>query len=205
MANVAVNDLFLVTFRGTLYNQAILNTFGFRIISSTVPPSYETFSSELSTALQAVGALKDKFLLCSPADYTLQQLWIQRVYPVRMYKRIFVVNAPGALASDAGTTNLAAVITRRGELANRHNVSTLHVCIPATLGNVIDGGFTAGLKTALDNLALEMLPNYVLPGGPTEIEPVILQAPLGFAAKIIQTTVQTTPRVMRRRTIGVGE
>jgi len=209
MAIPSVGQKYLITFVGELCNQKVLNTFWYSLedvgAAASVNAVYDIIQAQLAIAT----LLADDFRGACPENYTHQQTWIQAIKPDRIMKRIVNVNLDGTFASTAATANLAAVIERRAEIADRKSVSTLHVPLPEPVDVGVSGIITvAAYKTRLETLATEMLQNITSGGGaPTVLKPVVFNpkpaAPPGNRF-VIQTTVQDTVRVMRRRTVGLG-
>lgn len=202
---VAVGDIWFVGFRGKWHNQKTLSTFTYRTDNVNPPATESAFAVELVTAITAAGKLKDKFLACCPPQYTLDEIWVQKVSPSRYFKHIAGLFAAGTHGSTSNMTVVAAVITRRGALGQRNNIGSLHVPAPNKDANIADGHFGGAYIATLNALGAEMLVNYNLAtlGG---IHPILWHG--GTAGNfdiLVQCTAQSPARVMRRRTVGVGE
>lgn len=201
----AIGDVMLLSFSGSWHGQRVLNTFYYAITGIVGAPTNAAFQAAFDTAISAGGNLQAKFLACCPVSYTLTERWIQTVAPLRLVKTINASGSPGSSAAPSTTANLAAVITRKGGVANRHNIGSLHV----PYGNA-DFGMANGIiggvqKVAMDALAAQMT-QVVTVGGLGTVTPVLWFKPsILNVAPIIQANTQTTVRVMRRRTVGVGK
>lgn len=208
---LAVDDIFLVTFKGECANQTILNTFYYRIDelgTAPLPTDYQA-QTILADALTAGGAdiLQTPFINCMPQNYTLSEVWVQKVFPARYRKYVEAEAAEGTIAADALATNLAAVVSRFGIQANRHNIGSLHVGpIPTGSTWQVDGQITSTYKALLITLGSAMLEVVDLLGSNK-----IKWVPVLFAATgtpvhndIVTTVAQDTVRTMRRRTVGLG-
>lgn len=206
MPIVTAGDVIQVNLNGTLDGQKILNTFfyGASVVSGI--PSTHTFAAAVNSTLGAAGALFSKFLQCCPAAYTLVSVDIQDVAPVRYVKDTFTNGTGGTSTLDASTANLAATITRRGDLAKRTNIGSLHIPYP-NLDPGVSGGFVSAAMTSnLNALAAQMVLNFVLAGGVGTIVPVLWKRPLATSVvNITQAIPRETLRTMRRRTVGVGK
>lgn len=208
---LAVDDIFLVTFKGECANQTILNTFYYRIDELGTAPLPTDLQAEsiLADALTAGGAdvLQTLFLACLPQNYTLSEVWVQKVFPARYRKHVEAEAAEGTIAADALATNLAAVISRFGIEANRHNIGSVHIGpIPTGATWQVDGQVTSTYKAALIAFGGAMLEEIDLLGSNKIKWVPTLFAAVGTPVHAdIQTTVaQDTVRVMRRRTVGLG-
>jgi hypothetical protein len=209
MAIPAVNQKYLLTFVGRLNGQTVLNTFWYDLFTVGPAASVEAVYDVIDAQVFAGGGLQQKFLAVCPDNYTLEQKWIQLIWPTRIMKRVLASNTAGTWLNGADTPNLASVITRRAEIADKHSVSTLHIPLPDPAVILTEGVITnAPYLAALQALAAEMKDDLVGPGAPaTTLRPVIFnpaqEAPPS-TRYIVQTVVNTTSRVMRRRTVGLG-
>lgn len=207
MAAAAVGDRILVTFKGSLLAQIVMNTFVYRITSITGTPNQHDVFDALDTKLKSANNLVPKFMLAVTHDYGLDQIWYQTIAPGRFAK--YPVTAVGLIGSFTGeslTANLAGVITRRGDLGNRHNISTLHVPIGTDDNACEEGELTVDLKGALDVLAVQMNSSITLSSPTVGLEPVINNGPnAADYSPITNCFTSSGIRVMRRRTLRVGK
>jgi len=203
---LAVGDRVMVTFRGTLAQQHILSTFWYGVSAITGVVNQTDAFTALRASLVAGGGLRPDYLACCPTNYTLDYIWIQNIRPTRWGKFTFGDNSPGTWAADAPTANTSGVITRRGDLAIRKAVSTLHVPISSTADVMADGLLTPAFKTPMTALAVEVIKSITTAGTVVTYFPVIDNGPGGADFQVITSAfVQETARVMRRRTVGLGE
>lgn len=202
-----IGDIYQVTFRSTLFNQMILNTFLYRLESTAGLTSVFSIYNDLDNYVEGAGSLKPTFLAVTPTNMTLNQIWIQRIYNGRVRKSVYGVGLPGSAGAAANTANQAASIERRGDLANKHNVGRLQVVIPSGSTWQDSGEVTSAGLTALVDLADAM--TSTLTGGPgTTIFTPVLARKTGLTYSFDYITVATpqlTVRTMRRRTVGVGK
>jgi len=205
MANMVAGSDILITFYGELVNQKIINTFHYRVTGVPAPLTSQLTAVEaLHTALLASNKLKAKFLAVMPGNYTMLEMWIQVLLPVRTTKFTFVEGTNGLSGEPAATANLAASITRRTEFSGRRQVGKLQLTSPTTTQWVDDGVLSTDAKTAYGGLAVEMLALYNA-GGYT-YTPVIGPGVDGQGnfRQIVSATVQPNVRTMHRRTVGLG-
>lgn len=206
MATLAAADKVMLTFVGTLCGQRVLNTFPLVVTAITGAPTVADSFDALLAKITAINELKAKFLACCPSNYTLIYIWIQKVYPVRIRKLIYSGAGIGTWDSAANTPNMAGVITRYGEIANRHGIGSLHVPISQGSDTVVDGYLTDDIKTPLSALSLK-IEGFVSTAAPAvTYGHSLFPTPVsGLPVPVVDTAVQITARVMRRRTVGVGE
>jgi len=205
MANLTANSKVLVTFVGTIDQQILMNTFVYHLGTVTGTVTVGGFYASLDTLLSAAGGLVQKFLACCPQNYELAYVRYQIIAPIRYAASTVVKNLPGQIAHDATMPNVNAVILRRGELANRQNVSTLHVPAPNDLTSIDNGLITAVYTVILQDLADEVLVGISTNAGAVVGEPVIFNrdAPTQVT-RIVEARPEPTARVMTRRTVGRG-
>jgi hypothetical protein len=207
MSTVIAGDNVLVTFNGEVSGQRIMSTFGYVISSVTGSFDDSALAIAFQSAIAAAGKLEDAYLACCPSNYTRGLMWWQIIRPGRVIQRKLTMTSVGNNSGEiADTPNVAAVLLRRGDTANRKNISTLHVPSPTT-SNWIDGGkWTVQALNALNPLCTEVGRVYSLTGGTTcTLSPSILNGPLSSnVTPITAVSVMETVRVMRRRTVGLG-
>lgn len=210
MAAPAVGQFYLVTIEGRLANQTTLSTFWYRLAVLGNESNVEQVYSDMNDVIQDADGLADLFARCCPDDWVSPRVWIQCIAPTRLASHKFVNGDVGGDLT-AFTANTDAVILRRGEVANRRNVSTLHVPIAVNDTNCDDGVLlVTGVKPKLLELAAQMLVPIALPGiVPGRMDPVVYnpkpKPPLVPShALIVSTVVEDTVRVMTRRTVGRG-
>lgn len=204
----AVGSNVLVTFEGRLAGQITLSTFWYNIASLGSAANLSQFYNDVNDQVQDADGLADKFALCCPADWAFLRVWVQVIYPIR-YAAAKFVNGDIGGDGEALAANHAAVILRRGDLANRKNVSTLHVPLAVVAENVEDGILKpGGVKVKLVDLAVALLQPISLAGStPGRMDPIVTNPRNGTPpteALLTQAAVMDTARVMRRRTVGLG-
>ena len=199
-----VADRLIVTYVGDLLNQRIMSTFWYGISSLIGVPTLGDVMDELRAKLITANNLRDDYLSCCPPQYTLNETWVQFVRPTRYVKKVYVDAQAGTFAGDAHTANIAAVIERRGVTASRKSVSTLHVPCPTANSAITGGSITAGYATPLADLATQVATQVTTATGYV-LDPVIDNGVGGTNFTAIGLAFpQTTVRVMRRRTVGLG-
>jgi len=203
---IAPDDQVLVTINSTYFGQRIMATFGY---AATVVTGVITEDAGVDSLLNFFcgGAdVAERYYDCCSESVIGGPIWGQLIRPVRFAKRTHAAFGDGTLtpASDQ-VSNVAAVITRRGNLATRSNISSLHVPAPADLDYIQSGVITNAYKVFLDLLGTQMRAAITASGGDVVWAPAIINGPPGGGwTRIVQTETQLTSRVMRRRTVGLG-
>lgn len=198
-------DNILVTLRGSFNNQAIINTFYYRVTvaPTTKLPQFDVFE-DLLDLFNAPGNLIAKFVEIPPGQYTLDQVWMQVVFPGRYVAYKFNAGIQGAGEDVGRTPNLAGVITRRTDKAGRNQVGSLHIPVGQGDNSVDNGLITGTTLSAMNALALVLKNSYTVSG--YTFRPVLTPFNNGDgSAKWIDSAfTQDTARVMRRRTLRLG-
>lgn len=214
MPDMAVDDIVQVTMRNTLFNQRLLNTFHYRVSLVNAPVSYENAIVGLDGQIRITNGLMDKYLACLQDDVTLDEIWYQKVSPVRLYVQKKPVGSVGDRVGASNTANLAGFIERRTATATKRSIGGVHIPVAAGAGSTVAGILTAGMKAVLDQLAGQMLSAFTTNTGFIGWTPVLFgpfrpakgdkPAVPEHYEDLIATEAYTTTRVMRRRTVGVG-
>jgi hypothetical protein len=206
MPSLAVGDVCLVTYRGSLNSQRILNTFVYGVQAFTGTPDQSLALDALVAKLNTTGNLTDKYLNCVPADYTLAQIWAQVIRPLRWAKHIYPQGTAGNGGNASVTSNLAMSITRRGARGRRKDVSSLHVPVSGDVSEVNGGFLQTGILISGNALALQLRTLVATTTPAVDWVPVIFNGPTFIdVTPITAAFAQDTVRVMRRRTVGLGE
>lgn len=206
MAKMYVGDRIDVIFNGSMLGQRCMSKFCYGVEEMTGNPEQKAAFEALHLDFLIDGHLIQKFLKCTPPDYVMFDVWYQVIAPARwaLYRKP-ALGLIGSFAGAAYTSNIAGVITRRGDLGNRKNVSSLHVPIGTSAQEIGDGYIGQGLSAALQNLAVEIVKPINTTGAVMKLYPVINNGDAANAyTTIIDAFVQPEARTMRRRTVNKG-
>jgi len=205
MAILSVGDIVMVSIVGSLNNQRTMNTFPYRVSAVTGTPTIQSAANALKNSLTAGGGLVPAYIGCTPSNMLINDLWIQVIRPARFRKEVFAINSAGDSGIAANTSNVAATISRQGELALRRAQGCIHVPLGTTSDAFEDGVLTPSQKALLDTLASKMNLNIITTGTVVTYIPLIGLPPFGNpTVDTYATGTQTTVRVVRRRTVGLG-
>jgi len=213
MPDAALNDVWQVSFRGVYNAQRIILTQTYQVTQITPPITDGNAALVLLNAVRAgVGGfdlIESAYLACMPAEYELQVIRAQNVKPNRRVYHEVIRTQPGTHAEVADTGNLAAVVTMRTDFAGRSQVSNRHIGpIPSTGTVQTLGALTGAYKTLLSTLATALLQSWseaipTITFTPCILHPTDIVPP--NVDKITSAIVGETVRVMRRRTLRIGE
>jgi len=207
MAAAAAGQVYLVTLKGTLCGQTILNTFHYVIENMPAGGvSVDGVYTALETHFEAPGSLIDLFVDCCPTNYQLVEMWIQCVGPTQRYvKFVSLQGIAGQFPAVADQANVAAVITRTTEKSGRSQVSSLHIPIGGNSDWMTDGVLNVDPINTMQ-LLCDDIPTQIGTAPALTLDPVIYHGPVPAPVPddIIKAVPRTTARVMRRRTVGLG-
>jgi hypothetical protein len=203
----AVGQVYLVTTNGLAFGQMVLNTFYYQVSIVGSETDIRTLASNMFAKLTGAGSLTNGIFGCTPPQYQMVELWIQNVFPIRYRKFVNPMTTPGAFPQNASTANLATTITRFGDQANKHNRGSLHLLAPNLDPGTTAGDISGALATAASTLALRLNAS-ITTTGLTVLIPGLWPKKATAAQQFVPVTgsiVESTVRVMRRRTVGVGK
>lgn len=205
---ITANALVQVSLIGTCFGQRIILTHVYK--NQLASPVLNDYTTDLNEILDQVGVggvddLVTPYLALMPQQYTLQRIRAQAIKPVRSVAIERNIVAGSGTHPDAATVaNDAAVLTFRTQLAGRNQVSNKHI------GPVPDGVSDQGLiipayRTLMGTLGTRMLSPVVPVGWASSLLAVVPHIASGTGTEMYSFIAQDTSRVMRRRTVRVGE
>lgn len=205
MAGLNVGEIVSVTYWGTLFAQRVMNVLHYRVSISSTDPSYVGAAAKLAGAMYSgVQSPGLPMLDAQGPEYQLDEVRVQRLSPAR--ERYVSSNAglPGTYAGACTSPNVTAVLIKKSASVSRHGLGTFHLPgIPAA-------GYAAGYLTAPYQIKMNAIgARLVNPVQPVlealVVNPVIWTPADGLVYyPITGTTLVTTLRIMRRRTVGLG-
>jgi hypothetical protein len=195
----------LVTLVGNMFGQTIMTTYRYVVISSIGSPTLNDSFAALHARLDAASELFATYAACTPPQYIAQEAWYQRVSTNRTRKVVFGVNRTGSNPSTAYTANVAAVISRHGDRAQRSDNGRVHVPIGTDSTALINGNVTGQLFAKLIAHGAKIATEYITVDPEATFAPVLYPSEGGGTiVPIVGTVARTQARVMRRRTLGYG-
>lgn len=192
-----------VSIVGELFGQRTLSVFHYKYTSGVNLADGKPVMDLLAAILNDAGELVDEYANVVSNSLLIRQLVIQKIHPAPRIRRYVYTPAfgIGQVQSPAMTPNVAVAITKTADEATRHGVGTLH--LPAVpFAAYDDGEIAAASIPAYDNL-LSVLKSPLDTG--LWVPVLFNKANPAASLEITETTLQTTLRTMRRRTVGVGQ
>ena len=194
-----------VTFEGLLFQQQVMTSFHYQLTGATAPLDGGTLIGEMITKINtATTGLYDNWRNCIAADVVNVRQYFQWITPTRYaYTENVPAVAHGAMEEDCLTPNLAYVVTRRGELATRSNISNLH--LPGVVNVGGNGGYVSDpLLSLLTEFGFAACQQLSMSSGATMLPVAFHRANSAISAVMTRAYPQLTLREMRRRTVGLG-
>lgn len=205
---IAAGNIAQVTIECQCEGQTLLNVLHYRAKIGLPTEDYflsmshleeaiaEGSGSGIVPAMTPLVGLNVQFVACT----------VQRIAPARSPLLRVNIDTPGGSGAGCDAINVAAVITKRGEVPGRGKSGTFH------LGGLARDTYLHGVMTEaslefLATLADKLNDEQVASGTTFVWEPVIFNPggeSIGSAQLIVFCGASRTLRVMRRRTIGYG-
>jgi len=206
----AVGEMWGMRVRGTCHGQRILLTHHYILTDIIGSPDYDVVSAQfLNHLANDVGGsdlIETKLLACMPADYVLDAFEVQLIRPIRLAYTRKNRGTEGMHDETTETANQAAAITLKSAFAGRWAQCTKHIGpIPQGPTTQVNGLLANAYKVKLETLGAALLTPLVT--GLFTMSPCI-KHPVGVHlgnTPLLTQTIQTEIRVMRRRTVRVGE
>lgn len=195
-----------VIFWSRLAGQRVMNTFQYKMTS--IPPLDHDYRAELELVAQFIqgtnGILED-YLPMLPTDMIVDRLTIQPVWPIRQRYMAWTIGQNGTSTfTSANTANQAVSIKRTSETVGPRGVGRIQVPVPRTA--VVNGLIDASYITTEAQAMADKMLDPMVTSTPITWEPCLFSVVGGVAGTglLIGSEVETTARVMRRRTVGLG-
>lgn len=203
---IAVGDVFQVRCNYLYASQRYMNVLHYIVDDPGTSP---TLGDQTLTDLLSAWRADNETQLtdCLATNCTFSYVEIQKIYPIRYRAIRQMVTAAGTSAGGAAATgNLGSTITMRVDIARRNAGGSVHLpCVP-------DAYVAAGMLDALQLNNNESYASSLISGllGPitnaqatyaiasVRTDPITIEPATAYVA-------QPEARVMRRRTIGVGQ
>ena len=202
------NDKVQVSFRSVYQAQRILMVTNWVVnvgnVGTTIIQDLTAIGAEFGSVV--AGKMGDRYRDCLGTDVAIEVCRVQQIRPVRSVYIDTTMNNSGTGAGIAGTGNIASILEMASASAGRSQHSNLHIG-PIPQVNVVAGGVVPAQVTVLNTLGTFLLGTKVIGIGPLSLDPVVLHPP-GVVPSFDLFSVKRVPltaRVMRRRTVGVGE
>lgn len=208
MPNLQNNDLLQYTVRYRCAEQVMMNTAYYLYTDSLAGnDDYIVTANAWLTAKEVAGGFIEDLKDLLNTQTTIIDHRVQLISPTRLVPVISTLNALGESVGTSMPTNVAATFTRRTNFATRKGIGSWHQPAQTVTDLLNPGRFTDTYLNALYSLLNEHIQGTFSPGASFGTLKNVLWSratPLSFL-EIRSYDIQATPRVMRRRTVGVGQ
>lgn len=201
-----VGAIFLSTMRYQHCGQILRNQFHWRLEGNTNSRNIDVVCAALDTEMNKVGGIFKSMQVLRDGNCTLLDTAHQMISPARYAGVGFTKNVAGdEVTVGIDVTQIAAVLTRRSVQATRRGVSSLHIPL-AVSDNHIDFGVLSNTALAQVGVIGNAILNTGSLGDGMSVRPVIYHRNFTPEFYYIETfIVQPQVRIVRRRTVGLGE
>jgi len=202
----AVGSIFLSTMRYQCGGQILRNQFHWRLEGNTNSRNINVVCDALDVEMNKTAGIFKKMAVFRESSCTLLDTAHQHISPSRYAGIGYVKNIGGDVVSvGIQVTQLAAVLTRRSVVATRRGVSSLHMPLAADPITIDTGVVSAATLTAMGEVGNAILGTGNIGDG-MSVRPIIYHRAATPLYDYIETfIVQPQVRIVRRRTVGLGE
>jgi len=202
---LAVGDVVALTYGATYASQQIRYNLHYQVTvaGSSTSPELDLQAMADNFAAPGTNTLTAALQACHTDDFNFDFVSAQRVSPNRTIRLVKLASFPGTIATAGLPPNVAITITKRTLTAGRRGIGSLHLTgvDPAVvaLGEIVTLTTYAALLPLLTaGRSVGAVTMSVDPGlfNPTR--------PPTYFSRLFDAAIQTTTRVMRRRTVRVG-
>jgi len=198
------NSIVQLTFEGRHDGQQTLTTMSYQYVDDATVIDAKPVLQAFGNVALGAGHVWEKYLQCLSVDVGDLLPYVQLIGPPRYaYIAATIVPENGLLTGPCLPANTAQVVTRRGDIADRRNISTLH--LPGVPVAAVENSFLLPAQQALlQSFVDQSCQAIVTPTGQLFVPVAYRRSDPAFSRKVTEGFVQNTVRVVRRRTVGVG-
>ena len=201
-----VGAIYLTSLRYQWAGQILRNQFHWRLETNSNTRTIEQVYDALQAKLAAANELYAKLKANRAVECVLLDAAHQQISPSRFAGKGYTMTQAGDRAEDnMSITQIAAVLTRRSVVATRRGVSSLHMPVAVNTLVIDNGVLSAVTQTDIGAVGNAILNTGSLGDG-MSVRPVIYHRNAVPVFDYIETfIVQPQVRIVRRRTVGLGE
>jgi len=203
---IVVGDIAQVIINSKVNGQTCLNVLHYKCELMDPALTYAEAMDQLMTKVGGPSPSVVSYMsLAMASNCQVESIRAQRVSPLRDIYIAQAIGLPGVLAVPANLPNVAGVITKQTEKAGRGRQGSFHLAgMPPA--DFVDGSLTVPAVNRLQTIADQLQAN-VLVGATVKWVPGTISPQAALAERfhpLFECFPQTTARVMRRRTVGLG-
>lgn len=196
---MAISDIYQLTIVGQLHGQTILNVLHYQQSGGSALNT----SQELVTEWRAF--CEAHWLACCSNEYKIVGYICQRIrpLPVMAAYESGALNLSGTVAQNSLPTSMAAVLTKRTDIAGRSYRGRIYMAgVPATYED--DSEITGAASNVYGAVATDLVGPMTDPANNTWAH-VLWRRKVGQSQPITSVVVRATLRNQRRRQVGRGQ
>lgn len=204
MYSVAGKATLQIVFRGFLDGQEVITTMSYNRRAATPHADGGALLTNYLNKVIEAGEVFGKYIAAISSGVTDIGVFGQWTDPTRYaYKYANNAVTAGAIAGACMPSNVAACVTRRGDLAVRSNISNLH--LPGLpVAAVTDSIISPAHMVLLLDFANQSLAPLIEDDGDIADPVAYHRAEPDVSAVLVDAYAHNISRVQRRRTVGVG-
>ena len=204
------DDIFAIYYDSRYLGQQVITTMYYRVVTpATAGADLTATYTALDGWVETLGGMDSVYAGMFTASYNNIKRVIQKIYPTRWLRRVNDSNdVAGTRATTEGAPppNVAAAVTFQSLGVGRHGRGTKHIVATKpsdTINGVLVGAFADAIRSWADQASVRITLD--APAAGMVLEPIIYnKANAALSFGIDTYSLQTTSRVMRRRTVGQG-
>lgn len=202
---MTVNDIISLTAVGRLYSQTTMTVLHYRLTSVGSLPLFNGWASSLLTTLNTptIG-LTAFYTRCLSEDWTAGQWWIQKIHSTRLVKVAGNMSpSVGGIGESALPPGVAASITKRAAVAGRNAVGGIRLpALPVTSNEA--GYMSTAQELIMADLCIQLQAPITTVSIGTLTPIIYNRLNPTSSLEVVNCTVETTLRTMKRRVVGRG-
>lgn len=205
--SLSVDDVLILTFSGTLFEQRIMTVLRMVVVAGDPgPTNQDQLEAILTFFNDPVGGGKpfNELLDCQTNQVMYSEARIQRIYPFRTVYYPQPCTGVGTGAGNAASANIAAVVRKRSNKIGRTGIGSVHVAGIAEV-SMTSGLIEPGLVTELSEFGATLKDQYTMPASTLAVRFCTANGLNADETIVTATSVDDRVKTMRRRTLRVGE
>lgn len=189
------------TVKGVFEGQVCMTVLHYKLVESLGLPDGDAAIAALNLELNDLTDFIGFYAACVHSDYLFSQLVYQWIWPIRFHRQVKVpVPTSGVVTGTKLPPNVSAAISKFSDLASRHSRGSVHM--PAVPGSF----HSQGLITMSGQASYTDLAGHIVLKRQTDsLVPILFNRPNPAVSEVVTNArPETTSRVSRRRTVGLG-
>lgn len=204
---LAVGDVCAVTYHGTYCGQQIRYVLHYRVTvaGSSVSPELDLDAMAANFAAPGSNTLTGTLQALHLTSFNFDAVSAQRVWPTRTIRMTTLSSFPGTITGSDTAPNTSVVVTKRTLTPGRMGLGSIHLS-GVDNNSIVSGEIDTGVIASYTTFLAAVIAGRTVPAVTMSIEPGLFNPsfPPSFFSRLFDCILQTTIRVMRRRTVRLG-